>query len=160
MKQFLVWSSVLIVVATAGIFFARADLPTHHGWQHHHSPLDYMARELDLSATQKSEIKSIWRGEKPAIASLVREFAAESKEMESATANGNSDEGKVQEIAGRQGTTIAKLLVEKEKLKSQIYTTVLTPDQQAKAQKLQDRWDSRLNWIANRLESTSDTSGK
>ena len=38
-----------------------------------------------------------------------------------ATAKGNVDEGKVQEIAARQGTTVARFLVEKEHFKAKIY---------------------------------------
>ncbi|HEY4049912.1 MAG TPA: hypothetical protein VGM27_23870, partial [Acidobacteriaceae bacterium] len=84
----------------------------------------------------------------------------ENKEMDRTTAQGNLDEGKVQEIAGRQGATVAKLLVEKEKLRSRIYTTVLTPDQRAKADKLQERWHSRLDRIVARLDRTSDSTGR
>jgi Spy/CpxP family protein refolding chaperone len=119
-----------------------------------------MARELDLSSKQKTQIQSIWQGEKPAVTSLVRELAGESKEMDVATAHGVLDEGKVQEIAGRQGATIAQLLVEKEKLRSQIYTTVLNPDQRMKADKLEERWHSRLDQMASRLEGTSDSPRK
>ncbi len=76
--------------------------------------------------------------------SLVHEFAAESKEMDEATAKGNVDEGKVQEIAARQGTTVARFLVEKEHFKAKIYATVLNPWQRTKADELQWRWHNRL----------------
>jgi hypothetical protein len=58
----------------------------------------------------------------------------------------------VEEIAARQGASIAKLLIEKERLKSKIYASVLNPDQRTKADELQRRWDERLDRIANRLE--------
>ncbi len=76
--------------------------------------------------------------------SLVHEFAVESKEMDEATAKGNVDEGKMQEIATRQGTTVARLLVEKEHFKAKIYATVLNPEQRTKADELQSRWHERL----------------
>ena len=63
---------------------------------------------------------------------LLHEFAAESKEMDAATAKGNLDEGKVQEIAARQGTTVARFLVEKEHFKAKIYASVLNPEQRTK----------------------------
>ena len=75
---------------------------------------------------------------------LLHEFAAESKEMDAATAKGNLDESKVQEIAARQGTTVARFLVEKEHFKSKIYATVLSPEQRTKADELQSRWHERL----------------
>jgi Spy/CpxP family protein refolding chaperone len=156
MKRFILWSSVFIVLVAAGIALARANSFMRHRWGHYGGPLGYVGRELDLSATQKSQIRSIWQGEKPTVAALVRELNAESKEMDQATAGGNLDEGKVQEIAGRQGSTVAKLLVEKEKLTSQIYTNVLNADQRTKADRLQERWHSRLDRLAARLEQTSD----
>ncbi len=73
--------------------------------------------------------------------------------MDSVTAQGSLDESKVQTIAARQGETIAKLLVEKERLKSKIYATVLNPEQRTKADQLQKRWHSRLDHVATRIES-------
>jgi Spy/CpxP family protein refolding chaperone len=78
----------------------------------------------------------------------VYEFSVENKEMDAATSQGNLDESKVQEIADRQGETVSKLLVERERLKSKIYANVLTPEQRTKADKLQARWHSRLDRIA------------
>jgi Spy/CpxP family protein refolding chaperone len=111
-----------------------------------------MAYELNLSGAQRSQIKSIWQAERPEISSLVREFAAESKEMDTATAQRNLDEGRVQAIATRQGATAAKLLLEKERFKSKVYTTVLTPEQRTKADEIQKRWYSMLNRIAGEIE--------
>jgi Spy/CpxP family protein refolding chaperone len=155
MKRFMIWSSVALLLAAAAITISRADARRWHGrcdrgWRHH-GPLGYIAHELKLSETQKSQVKSIWQADKPTISSLVREFVAEGKEMDAASAQGNLDESKVQEIATRQGATVAKLLVEKEQLKSKIYTTVLTPEQRAKADEIQKRWHSRLDRLAGRM---------
>lgn len=156
MKRIVLWSSLglVIVIATAGVLIARADVRhgwCGHGWGHHGwagpGPLGYVAHQLDLNDSQRKQIRSMWDAEKPALTSLVQEFAAESKEMDSATANGNLDESKVQEIAGRQGATVAKLLVEKERFQSKVYSTVLTPEQRAKADELQARWHDRLSHI-------------
>lgn len=157
MKRYIIWSSAaLLVLVLAGITVARADGRGWHGWCNHrwghHAALGYLAHELNLSGTQKSQIQSIWQAERPTIASLVREFAAEGKEMDAATAQGNRDESKVQEITARQGATLAKLLAEKEQLKSKIYTTVLNPEQRAKADAMQKQWHSRLDRIADRIE--------
>lgn len=156
MKRIVLWSSLglVIVIATAGVLIARADVRhgwCGHGWAHHGwagpGPLGYIAHELDLNDSQRQQIRSMWDAEKPTVSSLVQEFAAESKEMDSATANGNLDESKVQEIAGRQGATVAKLLVEKERFRAKVYATVLTPEQRTKADELQARWHDRLSHI-------------
>jgi len=154
MKKVLIWSGAALVLIVAGIAIARADGRSWHRWCHggwEFRPLGYVAHELNLNDEQKSQIKSIWGTERPAIASLMREFSAENKEMDAATAQGDMDEVKVQEIADRQGATVARLLVEREQLKSKIYSTVLTPEQRTKADALQARWHSRLDQIADKL---------
>jgi Spy/CpxP family protein refolding chaperone len=106
--------------------------------------MGYISHELNLNDTQRQQIRTLWEQEKPTVSGLVQELSAESKEMDAATANGNADESKVQEIASRQGQTIAKLLVEKEHFKSKVYTTVLTPQQRTKADEMQARWHERM----------------
>jgi Spy/CpxP family protein refolding chaperone len=108
---------------------------------------------LNLSDAQKAQIKSMWDAERPAVASLVQELASEGKEMDSVSAQGNLDDSKVQGIAARQGETVAKLLVEKKRLTSKVYTTVLTPEQRTKAEELQKAWHSRLDRVASRIGS-------
>jgi hypothetical protein len=50
----------------------------------------------------------------------------------------------MQEIATRQGTTVARFLVEQQHFKAKIYSTVLNPGQRTKADELQSRWHERL----------------
>jgi Spy/CpxP family protein refolding chaperone len=155
MKRYIIWSSLVVVLVVAAVAIARAEGRgwrgrCEHGW-HHHGPLGYVAHELDLSQAQKSQIQSIWQTERPTISALVHECAAEAKEMDTATVQGNLDESKVQEIAARQGATITKLLIEKERLKSKIYTTVLNTEQRTKADALQEQWHSRLDRIADHI---------
>jgi Spy/CpxP family protein refolding chaperone len=158
MKRYIIWSSMALLFVAIGIIVARADGPGRRGWGwSHHGPLGYVAHELNLSDAQKSQIKSMWEAERPAVASLVQELAFEGKEMDSVTAQGTLDESKVQAIAARQGETIAKLLVEKERLKSKVYTTVLNPEQRTKADKLQKAWHSRLDHVAARITSGGGT---
>jgi Spy/CpxP family protein refolding chaperone len=157
MKRVVVWSCAAVLVVVAGVAIARADARGWHRWCGHRwehvGPMGYIAHELKLNDTQRQQIQSMWQTEKPAISGLVHELAAESKEMDAATAKGNLDEGKVQEIAGRQGATIAKLLVEKEHFKSKVYTTVLNPEQRTKADELQSRWHGRLDQMGDRLQT-------
>jgi len=158
MKKVLIWSGAALVLIIAGIAVARAEGRSWHRWCHggwEFSPLGYVAHELNLNDEQKTQIKSIWQAERPAISSLVREFSAENKEMDAVTVQGSMDETKVQEIADRQGATVAKLLLERERLKSRIYSTVLTPDQRTKADELQARWHSGLDRIADKLGNTA-----
>jgi Spy/CpxP family protein refolding chaperone len=156
MKRVMIWSSVTLLLVALGIVVARADGSRRHGWGGrgwgHHGPLGYVAHELNLSDAQRSQIKSMWQAEQPTVASLVQELASESKEMDSATAQGNLDESRVQAIAFRQGETIAKLLIEKERFKSKVYASVLNPEQRSKADELQKIWHSRIARVADRIK--------
>jgi Spy/CpxP family protein refolding chaperone len=151
MKRIVIWSCAALLVVVAGVAIARADVRGWHGCFGHRGarfgPMGFVAHELKLNDAQRGQIRSMWQTEKPAVSGLVQELAAEGKEMDEATAKGSLDEGKVQEIASRQGETIAKLLVEKEHFKSKIYSTVLTPEQQTKADELQARWHERMGHI-------------
>lgn len=156
MKRYIIWSSVILalLLVVAGVVVARAAGPGRHGWCGRRwgfqGPLGYVSHQLNLSDAQKSQIETLWKVERPAVATLVRDVASEAKEMDSATTQGNLDESKAQAIAARQGETIAKLLVEKERFKSKVYFTVLNSEQRSKADELQKKWESRLDQAADR----------
>lgn len=156
MKRIALWSCVAVLVTVAGVAVAGANARGWHGcfgrrWGHF-GAMGYVAHELNLNNAQKEKIRSIWQAERPAVSELIQKFSAETKEMDLATANGNFDESKVQEIAARQGVTLSKLLVEKEHLKTKIYTTVLNAEQRTKADKLQSQWRERLDHIGKGME--------
>lgn len=152
----IVWTSIGAVLIIAGITAAWTQAQP---WRmnrgpvwFHHGPLGYVAGELELSEAQKSQIKSIWDGERPNIAELIREFASEQKEMDAVTLQGGAqDQARIQKVATRQGATLAKLIVEKEKLTGRIYFQVLNPVQRSKADEIRRRWDSHLEGVVNRI---------
>jgi Spy/CpxP family protein refolding chaperone len=155
MKRIMIWSGLALLLVATGIFVARAHGSGRQGfgrggWSHH-GPLGYVAYELNLSDAQKSQIQSMWEAERPAVASLLQELASENREMDAATAQGSLDDSKVAAIAALQGSTISRLLVEKERLKSRVYTNVLNPEQRNKADELQKEWRSRLDYVAARI---------
>ncbi len=163
MKRVVIWSSVASLLVIAGVLIVRAEVvradggPWHGwgrgGWCHGGGPLGYVAHELKLNDAQRAQIKTMWGEERPTVASLVKELADESREMDAATAKGNLDDGRVQALASRQGETIAKLLVEKEHFKGKVYANVLNQEQRDKADELVKKWHSRFDRIASRIES-------
>lgn len=92
--------------------------------------VEHMARELNLSDAQTSQIKSILDEARPTVDALMRKLDDAHKQMEAATANGQFDENQVRALANQQAQTIADLIVEQERVKSKIYN-VLTPEQRA-----------------------------
>jgi Spy/CpxP family protein refolding chaperone len=156
MKRIAIWACAVVLVLATGLAIARASV---QGWQGypghrwgHFGPMGYVVHELNLSNAQQRQIRSLWQAERPSVSGLIREFAAESKEMDQATANGNLDESRVEEIAARQGATVSKLLVEKEHFTTKVYTSVLSPEQRIKADKMQSRWHERLGHVGGGME--------
>lgn len=161
MIRSIVWAGVGAVLMVAGIAAAWTQTQqwrvVHGPVYFHHGPIGYIAHELGLSNTQKSQIQSIWEGERPDISELLRQLASEQKEMDVLTFQSAPGNDKIQDISTRQGATLAKLFAEKEKLESKIYSQVLNPAQRAKADELQKRWDSHLDELANRIGGTTGT---
>ncbi len=149
MKKFAVVIGVIALVGVAGIAVARASYSRFGGC--HRGPFGFMARQLNLTDSQKAQVKTIWQAERPRVSSLVRELADEQTQMNAATAQGNFDAAKVQLLANNQAATISKLLLEKEKIVNQVYTGVLTPEQRVKADQWKAKWPEHLNKMAERI---------
>jgi Spy/CpxP family protein refolding chaperone len=154
MKRITIGAIVAVALVLMVFIIIRADARGWHTWRahsgHHPGPLNYLARNLQLSDAQRTQIQTLWQIERPTISAHIREFLAENKEMNALAVQG-PDPSKVEEIANRQAITIAALLVEKEQMQSKIYWTVLNPEQRAKADELQKKWESRLDHAADRF---------
>ena len=105
--------------------------------------LDRASVYLSLSDAQEAQIKAILEAEKPKVQPLVFELAATRKALNEATDNGAFNEAQVKAIAAKQGETLAALIVEKERVKTQVYA-VLTPEQRAKAEQFRARIEDRM----------------
>ena len=98
---------------------------------------------LDLTDEQEAQIKAILEAEKPAVQPLVAQLALNHKALAAATADGAFNEAQIKAIAAKQGETLAALIVEKERVKTQIYA-ILTPEQRAQAEQIRERIENRL----------------
>lgn len=140
----------VLLLAAATLTLGRVAHANHFG-RYWGGPLRVVARELDLTDTQRQQIKGIWQMEKSAVAGLVRELADEQKDMNLADAARKFDENSIAPIANRQAVTLTKLMIEKEKVVSTIYMRVLTPEQRTRADRWRAKWPSRLEEFANRI---------
>jgi Spy/CpxP family protein refolding chaperone len=146
-----VFLSVTVLVLLVGLVIASAEARGwhrgfgHRGW--HHSPLGYVAKELDLSDTQRQQIRTIWESERPALSKLAKQFADQNRDLSAATAKGAVNETETLRIANLQGATLAQLILEKEHLKAKIYSDVLSQEQRDKADALLSRWQSHLDQL-------------
>lgn len=159
MKRKALWTVVGLVAIALVVTVARADFRRGHGWfdngWHHGGPLGHVARELKLSDAQVSQVRSIWTEERPAATALLKDLSSGVHQLTDATAGGKFDQGKVQAIATAEGNTFAKLLMEKERFKSRVYTTVLSEEQRQLADRLQQRWMDRMDHAVSRLDRQS-----
>jgi len=140
------YAAIALAVVLAiglGVTLARAGA-MHHGQYGHRHMMRWLTHELDLTNSQQAQIKSMIDAEKPTIRPLVQQIADGQKQMLAATANGAYDDTKVRAVANNQAQVIAQLLVEKEKLISDVYQKVLTPEQRVKADALRQRMADRM----------------
>ena len=157
MKRITILSAVAAVLLLTAFIVVRAETRGGHRWcgqrWQHFGPVGYLAHELKLSDAQKAQIHVLWQAERPVFAAHIHDLLAENKEMNTIAAKSDPDQSEVQRIADREANTIATMLMEKARLESKIYSTVLNPDQRAKADELQKKWESRLDRFADRLET-------
>jgi hypothetical protein len=77
--------------------------------------------------------------------------------MLTATSGGAFDQAKVQAIATQQAQLMSQMTVLKEQLRSQIYNTVLTTDQKAKADQMRQNQLTRMNERLQKLSESAPT---
>lgn len=151
-KKFFLGVTAIILVVAAGLAgTVLAQGPGREfgpGFRHHHGGwmLGHMTKELNLTADQQSQIKSIMQAERTKIQPLMQQLR-QNEQAQNATITGNFDEEQARAFAGKQTQIMSDLIVEKQRTKSQIYA-VLTPEQRQKAQQLmQERQQKRQQWM-------------
>ena len=125
-------------------------------WHGRHGRMGYMARELNLTDAQKTQIKQIFQANKATGLPLMQQMAANKKAMLEATANGSYDHAKVQQLANQQAQLMSQLIVQKQAVRHQIYTQVLTQDQRAKAEELRTRQIARIDSRMQKLSQAGE----
>ena len=98
---------------------------------------------LDLTDAQQAQMKDILTKEKPTIQPLMQQLRQSHLQMQQLEQAGAFDEGKVRNLASQQSQNMTELIVQKERIKSELMT-VLTPDQKDKFAKLQARRQARM----------------
>jgi Spy/CpxP family protein refolding chaperone len=101
-----------------------------------------MTKELNLTADQQTQIKSIMQAQKTKVQPLMQQMR-QSRQAEEANITGNFDENQARTFANKQSQIMSDLIVEQERTKSQIYA-VLTPEQRQKAQQLMQQRQQRM----------------
>jgi protein CpxP len=133
---------VLAAGAITAVCAARQRGPGNMLFGHH---MGWIARKLDLTDAQKTQIQSLIQAEQPNFQPLVKQLAANHQQMLVATRGGSFDEAQVRTLANQQAQTLAELMVVRERVISKVYGTVLTPDQKTKADALRQHMLDRMS---------------
>ena len=153
--KLMVVASVLTLLLCGATIFAYAQGPGGEGFGGPgHGHMGFLGRELNLTDAQKAQVKTIVQansqikladGTTTSMKTVMRQMAQNRAAMLAATANGAYDPVKIQSLATQRAQLEATMIVNRESIQHQIYTQVLTADQQAKAEQLRTQEINRIN---------------
>lgn len=112
------------------------------GGGHHRGGYGMMLRGIDLTDEQKAQIKSIRQASRETVKPLREQMKANREKLQQLSESGSFDQAQVQTIAAQQGALSAQMIVEKERVKSQVYA-VLTTEQKAKAAEMKAQFKQK-----------------
>ncbi|CAN5830017.1 hypothetical protein BH20ACI4_BH20ACI4_24000 [soil metagenome] len=148
MKKLTVAILSIVLVAMGAMFIFAQDGTSKEGNRgfgkrgHHHGGFGKMLRGLDLTDEQKAQMKSIRQASRETVKPIREQMKANRQKLQMLSESGTFDEAQVQAIATRQGTLSAQMIVEKEKVKSQIFN-LLTPEQKMKAAEMKAQFKQK-----------------
>jgi protein CpxP len=155
-KKFFIVTAILMALAAGLATSASAQRPgrgfgRHSGWM-----LKHMAKELNLTDAQQTQIKGIMADGRTKTMPLKQQLR-QNEQAENANINGTFDATQTRAFAGKQAQIMTDLIVEKQRTRSQIYA-VLTPEQRQKAQQLmQERQQRRQDRMKKHAAQTQQT---
>ena len=157
--KLMVVASVMTLLLCGAVLFANAQGPEgmgHHGWGGPGHGMAFLGRELNLTDAQKAQVKTMMQANHANMKTVMQQMAQNRAALLAATANGAYDPAKIQALASQQAQLQAAMIVQHEALKHQIYTQVLTSDQQAKAEQLRTQEISRINDHLQKMANGTD----
>lgn len=151
--------TALLLCGAAMVAYAQGPGPGgmgHHGWGGPGPGMGFMARELNLTDAQKEQVKTMMKANHASMKPVLQQMEQNRQALLAVTANGAFDTAKITALANQQALLQAKLIIQHETLKNQIYTQVLTPDQQAKAEQLRTQEISRITEHLQKMANGTD----
>ena len=127
-----------VAVAQSGPVVAQARGLMHGGQRI--AELRSLVADLNLTDTQKQQIKEIVSSAGPEVQPIVKELERNHRDLRAATEN-HYDAARVRVIADKQGKLVSQLTIDGARVKAQIFG-VLTPEQRRKAETDETRIES------------------
>jgi Spy/CpxP family protein refolding chaperone len=143
-RRILVAISVVTLLAAIGFSQTAVTTPgPGHRGRHFGRMLGISARYLELTEAQKTQMKDIMTKEKPTIQPLMQQLAQNRQQMRQLESADTFDENKVRPLANQQSQTMAELIVQKARIKSELIQ-VLTAEQKTKMAAFEASREARL----------------
>lgn len=115
----------------------------HFGGRGGHGGPAMFLRGLDLNDDQKAKVKEIMKASKANIEPLMKQIRENRQKAAGLGTDGKFDQSQVEAAAAEQGNLVAKLIVEKEKAKAEIFA-ILSDEQRAKAIEIRGKAQDRF----------------
>jgi periplasmic protein CpxP/Spy len=154
---------VMALLVCGAVMISYAQGPEgmgHGGWGGPGHGMAFWGRELNLTDAQKAQIKTIMQANHASMKTVAQQMLQNRANLLAATANGAYDPAtvqKIQTLANNQAALEATMIVNREAIQHQIYTQVLTADQQAKAEQLRTQEITRINEHLQKMANGTDT---
>lgn len=114
--------------------------------------LGFRTDYLNLTDAQRAQIRNILAKEKPTVQPLLQQLAQGHQQMLEIEQASSFDEAAARTLAAQQSETMAELMVQKARIKSELMQ-VLTPEQKAKMIQFQARQQARLQKRLQQIEA-------
>lgn len=146
MKKVIIGIIAVAVFATGAIFVvaqrAGRNGENHFGG-HRGAGFGMALRGLDLTDDQKAKVKEIMDTTRGTIQPLMEQMRTNRQNQATVGTDGTFDEAKAQAFANEQSAIMAKVIVERERAKAQVFG-LLTDEQKAKAAELRQKFQERM----------------
>lgn len=154
MKKLTIAFLAIAIAATGAIFvFGQTEgqeKPHRRGFSHrgnfHHRGMMMgrrMFRQLDLTDAQKEQIRTIRKTSRDSTKALRDSLRDTHKQLADLGTDGTFDQAAVESLAGQQADLQKQLIIERQKVKSQIFA-VLTPEQKTKFNEMKANFADRM----------------
>jgi Spy/CpxP family protein refolding chaperone len=104
--------------------------------------MGFMAKQLNLTDDQKTQMKAVWQKESPNVKPLFQQQRQIDQQLRQYV-EGPFDEARVQALAAQKAQIQAQMTVAETRIHNQMYQ-LLTPDQQAQLKQIEAKHEARM----------------
>jgi Spy/CpxP family protein refolding chaperone len=147
MKKIIFGIAAAAVLITGSIFVIaqRSGGKGGHGFGPggYRGGIEMALRGLDLTDEQKAKAKELMEAAKTSAEPFKEQILANHEKIRGLGTDGKFDQAQVEALATEQGNLMSKMIVEKEKVKAQIFA-LLTDEQKVKAAEMRTKFEERF----------------